>query len=205
MALIEYLERDDWREALRRSFEGAITLLQRDRFRMTSSAIDDVRSWLTSGSVTGVQLQLDRNARGERQMENCRFACEHQREIRDFLGQLVQENQRSLIQLMADGIIPWNQADFLMVCGICESQFDAMWRQISTNANPFETWMLANGYSQETIDQIYRLIDSWLLTLPTRRTRGILASLTFLATAGLTTNRSRGNISKARYFGDALP
>ena len=38
MALIEYLEHDDWREALRRSFEGAITLLQRDRFRMTSSA-----------------------------------------------------------------------------------------------------------------------------------------------------------------------
>ena len=70
MALIEYLERDDWREALRRSFEGAITLLQTDRFRLTSSAIDDVRSWLTSGGVSRVQLQLDR------QMEECRLASD---------------------------------------------------------------------------------------------------------------------------------
>jgi hypothetical protein len=44
MALIEYLENDDWQAVLRRSFEGAITLLQTDRFRLTSSAIDDMRS-----------------------------------------------------------------------------------------------------------------------------------------------------------------
>ncbi len=35
MSLIEYLDRDDWREVLRRSFEGAIDLLQRDRWKMT--------------------------------------------------------------------------------------------------------------------------------------------------------------------------
>jgi hypothetical protein len=93
-------------------------------------------------------------------MDNYRLASERQREIRDFLEHLVQENQGSLIQLMADGIIPWNQADFLMICGIGESQFNEIWQQISANANPFEAWMLANGYSQETIDQIYRLIDS---------------------------------------------
>ena len=157
MALIEYLENDDWREVLRRNFEGAITLLQRDRWRITSSAIDDVRSWLTNGGISRIQLQLNR------QMEGCRFADARQREIRDFLEQLVQENQRSLIQLMADGIIPWNQADFLMICGICESQFDAMWQQILTGTNPFETWMLANGYSQEMSNQIYQLIDRWLV------------------------------------------
>ncbi len=50
-----------------------------------------------------------------------------------------------------------------MACGISESQFDEMWRQISANGNPFEAWMLANGYSHETIDHIYRLIDSWLI------------------------------------------
>jgi hypothetical protein len=157
MALIEYLEHDDWREALRRSFEGAIRLLQTDRFRMTSSSIDDVRSWLTSGGVSRVQLQLDR------QMEGRRFDDAHQRKIRDFLEQLVQENRRSLMQLIADGIIPWNQADFLVTCGIAESEFDAMWQQIATGANPFETWMLANGHSQATIDQLYQIIDRWLI------------------------------------------
>jgi hypothetical protein len=106
MALIEYLENDNWREALRRSFEGAITLLQTDRFRLTSSAIDDVRSWLTSGGVSNVKLQLDR------QMKARRLASEHQKEIRDFLEQLVKENQRPLMQLMADGIIPPDLADF---------------------------------------------------------------------------------------------
>lgn len=157
MALIEYLDRDDWRDVLRRSFEGAIALLQRDRWKMTSSSTDDIRSWLTGGGINRVLLQIDR------QMDNYRLASERQREVRDFLEQLVQENQQSLIQLMADGIIPWNQADFLMACGIGESQFDEMWQQISANENPFETWMLANGYSQETINQIYRIIDSWLL------------------------------------------
>ncbi len=126
MALIEYLERDDWREVLRRSFEGAIALLQTDRFRRTSSAIDDIRSWLTSGGVSRVELQL------KRQMEGRRLAVERQKEINDFLGQLVQENQRSLLQLIADGIIPWNQADFLVTMGISEAEFDAMWEQIST-------------------------------------------------------------------------
>ncbi len=134
MALIEYLENDDWREPLCRSFEGAIllrshfvnALLQTHRFRLTSSAIDDVRSWLTSGGVSRVQLQIDR------QMEGRRLASDRRREIRDFLLALVQENQRLIMQLMADGIIPWNQADFLVTCGIPKSEFDAMWQQIST-------------------------------------------------------------------------
>ena len=129
MALIEYLENDNWREALRKSFEGAIGLLQTDRFRLTSSAIDDVMRLLTSGGVSRVQLQLDR------QMKACRLASDYQREIRNFLGQLVKENQRPLMQLMADGIIPWNQADFLVTMGISESQFDAMLQHRSDDAN----------------------------------------------------------------------
>lgn len=157
MALIEYLEHDNWREILRRSFEGAIALLQTDRFRPTSSAIDDIRSWLTSGGVSRVQLQLDQ------QMKECRLAVDRQREIRDFLLALAQENQRPIVQLMADGIIPWNQTDFLVSCGISESEFEEMWQQTLSGANPFETWMLANGYTSEQIDKIYQIIDRWLV------------------------------------------
>ena len=90
---------DDWREVLRRSFEVAITLLQTDRSRLSSSAIDDIKSWLAIGGVSRVQLQLNR------QMKARRLSAERQREINDFLGQLVLENQLSLLQLTADGII----------------------------------------------------------------------------------------------------
>ncbi|BDA75982.1 hypothetical protein CAL7716_101480 (plasmid) [Calothrix sp. PCC 7716] len=157
MSLIEYLEHGDWRGALRRSFEGALHLLQTDRFGRCSSAVDDVKSWLAIGGVSRVKLQLDR------QMEYRDLEESHQEEIRDFLGQLVQGNQRPLLQLMANGIIPWNQADFLATCSISESEFDAMLEQIASGANPFETWMLENGYSQEVIDKIYEIIDSWLV------------------------------------------
>lgn len=75
----------------------------------------------------------------------------------------MQENQHPLLQLIADGIIPWNQADFLTTMGIPKEEFDAIWEQISTGGNFFETWMLANGYSQDKIDQIYQIIDRWLV------------------------------------------
>ena len=96
-------------------------------------------------------------------MEAQRLAVERQKEIRDYLEQLVQENQRPLLQLIADGIIPWNQADFLVTISISEAEFDEMWKYISTGGNLFETWMLANGYSQDKINQIYQIIDRWLV------------------------------------------
>ena len=100
MALIEYLEQDDWADVLRRSFEFAIILLQTDRFRLTSSAVDDVRAWLTSGGVSRVQFHLDR------QMNDCRFTADRQRNIQEALNRLVQEHQHALMKLLTDGIIP---------------------------------------------------------------------------------------------------
>jgi hypothetical protein len=157
MSLIEYLEDDKWNGALRRSFEGAIDLLQNDRFRMTSSSVDDMRSWLTSGGVSRARLQLDR------QMEARRLGEQRQNEIHEFLGQLAQEHRQSLMKLIADGTIPWNQADFLTTCGMSEPEFEALLQQISAGENPFEAWMLSNRYPQETIDQLYQIIDRWLV------------------------------------------
>lgn len=91
MALIEYLEGNDWREILRRSFEGTITLLQTDRFRRISSAIDDIRSWLTSSGVSRVHLQL------KRQMDARRLATERQEEIRNFLSSVGARKPTSFI------------------------------------------------------------------------------------------------------------
>jgi hypothetical protein len=157
MSLIEHLENDNWQEALRRSFEVAIDLLQNDRFRMTSSSVDDMRCWLANGGVSRARLQLDRD------MAARRLGSQRQNEIREFLGQLAQEHQQSLMRLIADGIIPWNQADFLATCGIPEPEFEVLCQQISDGGNPFETWMRSNGYPQETIDQLYQIIDRWLV------------------------------------------
>jgi hypothetical protein len=157
MSLIEHLEDENWHKALRRSFEGAIDLLQHDRFRMTSSSVDDMRSWLASGGVSRARLQLDR------QMEARRLGDQRQNEIREFLGQLAQEHRQSLMKLIADDIIPWNQADFLATSGMSEPEFEVLWQQISAGENPFEVWMLSNGYPQETIDQLYQIIDRWLV------------------------------------------
>lgn len=96
-------------------------------------------------------------------MKYSRFDEDHRQEIRDYLGQLIQENQRSLLQLMADRIVPWDKADFLETCSIKESDFDEMLEQIASGTNPFEKWMLANGYSQEDINYIYQIIDDWLV------------------------------------------
>jgi hypothetical protein len=59
MSLIEYLEGDNWQEVLRRNFESALWLLKTDRYRMTSSAIDDLKSWLGMGGVDRVKEHLD--------------------------------------------------------------------------------------------------------------------------------------------------
>ncbi|BAZ18388.1 hypothetical protein NIES4071_102730 (plasmid) [Calothrix sp. NIES-4071] len=43
------------------------------------------------------------------------------------------------------------------------SDFDEMLEQIASLANQKETWMLANGYTQEDINYIYKIIDKWLV------------------------------------------
>jgi hypothetical protein len=158
MALIEYLEREDWRGALQRSFEGALQLLKTDdRFRMTSSSIDDMRSWFVIGGASRVQQQLDR------EMNARRLVNERQVEIRDRLKQLIQDNRSELLHLIAEGVIPLKRTDFLVTCGISESEFEQWQQQVLQGGNPFEAQMLAQGYSLETIAQIYQVIDRWLV------------------------------------------
>jgi hypothetical protein len=141
MALIEYLERGDWRGVLRRSFEGAITLLQTDRFRPTSSAIEDVKSWLTNGGVSRVQLQLDREMKGRRLEEN------HQREIRDFLEQLIQENQRARHRTALEIFRP-SEREILCISSQVLAEFYSYVTNPSILANPLE--------SQDAVTRINR-------------------------------------------------
>ena len=46
MSLIEHLERPDWQDFLRGTFDYTLTVLKDDPFRVVGSAADDLRSWL---------------------------------------------------------------------------------------------------------------------------------------------------------------
>jgi hypothetical protein len=59
MSLIKDLEGDNWQEVLRRNFESTLWLLKTDRYGMTSSAIDDLKSWLVIGGVNRVKEHLE--------------------------------------------------------------------------------------------------------------------------------------------------
>lgn len=72
MALIELLEHPDWEDALRRSFTTAITLLQTDRFRLSASAVDDMRSWLTRGGAPHGLNQLRHQMEQRRLLRSAR-------------------------------------------------------------------------------------------------------------------------------------
>jgi hypothetical protein len=73
------VDNNDWQAVLRRSFEGEITSLPTDRFRLTSGMIDDVRSWLAVGKINRVRLQLDQ------QMNEYLLPDIRQNQIREFL------------------------------------------------------------------------------------------------------------------------
>ncbi|NES25777.1 MAG: hypothetical protein F6K41_44515 [Symploca sp. SIO3E6] len=70
--------------------------------------------------------------------------------------------------------------------------------QVATTFNQFaQDWKNLNQEVQtvELADETIIALQQRYLTLPTARSRGILASATFLASTCLATNRSRGNIS----------
>ncbi len=100
MALIEHLERDNWQQVFRNSFQYALEVLKTDRFRPVGSSVDDLKSWLAVGGVDRVRCHL------KNQMEMCGLTADRKAEVNDCLEQLIQENQNTLLELMAAGIVP---------------------------------------------------------------------------------------------------
>ncbi|MCU0661461.1 MAG: hypothetical protein MUC50_03940 [Myxococcota bacterium] len=107
MALIENLEHENWQEFLRRAFETTLDVLGRDRFGRVGSSVDDLRSWLTCGGMGNVVSRL------RSQMEMARFSAQKQKAVIDFVEHLARENRRRLLSLMALGIVPAVQEEWL--------------------------------------------------------------------------------------------
>ncbi len=98
MSLIEYLEGDDCEEFLRSRFQSALDVLKNDRFRIGSTAVDDLVGGLTAGGVARVRKHL------EDSMEGRRFSPERKLALNNCLDQLEVENQEAIQELIADGI-----------------------------------------------------------------------------------------------------
>ena len=96
MALIEHLERDNWEEFLRSSFEYALEVLKNDRFRSVGSSVDDLRSWPARGGMNRVKEGVND------QMERRQFSLERQAEVNELLEQLEDSHRSELLALMAD-------------------------------------------------------------------------------------------------------
>jgi hypothetical protein len=156
MSLIEYLEGDNWQEVLRRNFESALWLLKTDRYRMTSSAIDDLKSWLAMGGMNRVKEHLDR------QMHMRRFSATKQAEINAFVDQLTHDHWAQLLDLMAAGILPGNLPELINILGLSETEFTTVWQQGQDGNNGLGQWLEAQGYTNEKLAPIYALIDQWL-------------------------------------------
>ncbi len=157
MALIENLERNDWQEFLRGSFEYALYILKNDRFRSVGSSVDDLRSWLGFGGISRVREALNN------QMEMRRFSPARKAAINDFLEQLIRDNRRQLLELIAEGILPPTKQDLLSACGLSGIQLEDLVTRILAGERPFEDWMHAHGHSDEEIAEVYRKIDQWLM------------------------------------------
>ncbi len=100
MSFIELMDREDWKDCLKRNFEHAIYIMKNDRFRHVSSAVDDIRGWLGYGGASRVREQLNR------QMKSLRYSEAKITEVNKYLEQLIEENRSGLLNLVADGIIP---------------------------------------------------------------------------------------------------
>ncbi len=172
MALIENLDKGDWRKFLESMFDYTLWVLKNDRFRFGGSAVDDLRAWLGVGGVSRVKHHLGY------QMKELRYPADKQADVLACVDQLAQEHRLRLLDLIAQGVIRAPQEEWLAACDLTKARFDDSLNRLLAGEKPFAEWMSAHGHSDEEIAALNRIIDEWLTErrivgalppLPTRR------------------------------------
>lgn len=156
MALIETLERPGWEDALRSSLATAIQLLQTDRFRLTSSAVDDLRAWLTAGGAPHAVERL------RAQLVARRLPQTHQDAVLAEMRRLLDEQRRPLLDLMAAGVIPPSREGLLHALDLSDAQLDDLWATAQGGGLAWEQALRDQGVPEETIAGLRLAIDQWL-------------------------------------------
>jgi len=157
MALIENLDKGNWREFLGSMFDYTLDVLKNDRFRSVGSSVDDLRAWLARGGIRRVKEHL------ADQMKQRRYPEDKQADILAFVDQLAEEHRPRLIELAARGIIPEASRDWLAACGITQAWLDDWVARVRAGERPFDDWMYAHGHSYEDIVEVYSVIDDFLV------------------------------------------
>jgi len=156
MSLIEYLERDNWEDVLRRSFSMAIYFLKHDRFAVTSSSIEDLRAWLTRGHISHTRMRLDN------QMKERRFPSGKLSTILDTFDQIVEQHRASLLELTSQGILPLEQKDVLSLIGVSPDNLITTLEQINTNKVSLDSMLQSQGLTEKDVQVLNEIINKWI-------------------------------------------
>jgi hypothetical protein len=157
MALIENLDHEDWRQFLGPMFEHTLYIMKNDRHRWAGSSVDDLRAWLAGGGIRQVKEALTDD------MEQRHYPDDKQADILAFVDQLAEEHRPRLMELIALGIIPATQTEWLDACGITPEWLDDWVARVNAGERPFDDWMYAHGHSYEDIVEVYSVIDDYLI------------------------------------------
>lgn len=158
MALIEQLENDNWQALLRMFWGATLDILKNDPYQSVGSSVDDLRAWIRQGGVGRIKEHLNR------QMDLRQFSVDKKKAVLGFLEILFHENRRQLLELVNQKIIPPDKHEILSAYGLSELEIADLLDRIRAGERPFEDWMYAHGHSAETIAEIYKIIDEWLMT-----------------------------------------
>ena len=154
MALIDYLDKPDWEESLRSTFEYSLELLKTDRFRYAGSAVDDLKTWLAVGGISRVKHHLNN------QMKQCRYPEDKRLAVNDFLDQLVQEHRRAVVDLITRDIIRADSQEFIFILGFTRIDIEDLLSQYAAGKS-FEDVARTQGYSEEDIEWAKSIADRW--------------------------------------------
>lgn len=157
MSLIEHLERPDWQDFLRGTFDYTLTVLKEDPFRVVGSAADDLRSWFVVGGVARVRQALEVEMAARRLNEDRRV------EVRRLVDALADEHRPRILELVVAGAIAANASSLSRVLGLDAEELDSLIARIQAGERPFEDWMYAHGHSNEEIAAVYASVDKFLV------------------------------------------
>ncbi len=91
------------------------------------------------------------------------FPADKQQAVLDFLDLLLRENRRRLLELVDQHVIPPAKQELLAASGLSAMEIADLLTRILAGERPFEEWMYAHGHSAETIAEVYKTIDAWLM------------------------------------------
>ncbi|MEN0050050.1 MAG: hypothetical protein AAF806_23505 [Bacteroidota bacterium] len=157
MALIEHLSKPNWKTFLGDTFNYVLEVLQEEPRRSVGSSADDLRSWLSIGGVPNVYRRLSD------QMRRSCFDAEHIAEVFNFLEELIENNQTQLKELIAKERIANYPLKIPKVLDFNRLDIVDLIYRIQAGERPFEDWMYENGYTRKDIQEVYQVIDQWLI------------------------------------------